>query len=56
MPIYEYRCKKCGASTELDRLPKEGVTMRHMVDGRVCGSFLRVWNANFNRVPGGGRA
>lgn len=48
MPSYEYRCKKCGTTTELDRLPKDGVAMRHMVDGRVCGTFRRVWSANVN--------
>jgi hypothetical protein len=41
--VYDYVCKKCGATTELDRLP-EGV-MRHMVDGKVCGTFRRVWTS-----------
>lgn len=53
---YEYVCKKCGATTELDRLPAEGASMRHMVDGRVCGTFRRDWSTvAFTRVPGGGR-
>lgn len=48
MPQYEYVCKKCGAGTILDRLPQDGVKMRHLVDGRVCGTFRRVWDANVN--------
>lgn len=49
MPVYVYVCKKCGAQAELDRLPKDGAKMRHVVEGRVCGTFRRLWQANFNR-------
>lgn len=57
MPTYDYVCKKCGARAELDRLPKDGATMRHVVEGRVCGTFRRDWRSiHMNRVPGGGRA
>lgn len=56
MPTYAYRCRKCGAETTLDRLPKDGAVMRHMVAGRICGTFRRDWSTvSFTRVPGGGR-
>ncbi len=64
MPIYDYRCRTCGAETELDRLPAEGADMRHMVPvkghegvlSKVCGTFRRVYSTvNFNKVPGGAR-
>jgi predicted nucleic acid-binding Zn ribbon protein len=56
MPIYEYVCKSCGAKCDLDRLPREGAKMRHLVEGKVCGTFRRDWSSvNVNRVPGGGR-
>jgi len=56
MRTYEYVCKSCGAKAELDRLPKDGGAFRHMVDGRICGTFRRDWSSiNVNRVPGGGR-
>lgn len=51
MPIYDYVCKTCGAKTELDRLPKDGADMRHLVEGRVCGTFRRDWKSvNVNTV------
>lgn len=57
MPTYDYRCRACGTTTELDRLPAEGVDMRHLKeDGTVCGVFFRNWAAvHFKRVPGGAR-
>lgn len=56
MPIYSYKCRTCGATTELDRLPAEGADMRHLVEGRVCGTFRRDYTTvRFNRVPGGAR-
>jgi hypothetical protein len=60
--VYDYICTNCGATTELDRLPKDNVPMRHLVPtkyegvSRVCGTFRRDWSSiNVNRVPGGGR-
>jgi hypothetical protein len=63
MPIYEYVCRSCGAKTELHRLPRDGVEMRHLVPieehpgvSRFCGTFRRDYSTiNVNRVPGGGR-
>ena len=56
MAVFDYVCRTCGAKTELDRLPAEGVDMRHLVEGKVCGAFRRDWTSiNLNRVPGGGR-
>jgi predicted nucleic acid-binding Zn ribbon protein len=62
VPIYEYICKSCGSRCTLDRLPRDGAKMRHLVPtsykgvSRVCGVFRRDWGTvNFNRVPGGGR-
>lgn len=56
MPTYDYVCRTCGARTELDRLPAEGADMRHLVEGKVCGTFSRNYKTvNFNRVPGGAR-
>ena len=56
MPTYQYVCKECGAEVELTRSLVEDA--RHMVGkpARVCGTLRRVWSANFNKVPGGGRA
>lgn len=49
--VYVYVCKKCGTTTELDRLPKDGAVMRHMVDRKVCGTFRRDWSSiNVNRA------
>lgn len=42
MPVFEYVCKKCGAKAELD-YGKEG--SRHLVDGKVCGTFRRDWTS-----------
>lgn len=57
MPIcYEYECRNCGARTELDRLPEAGADMRHLVEGRVCGTFLMDYSSiSFTRVKGGAR-
>lgn len=55
MKVYEYRCNKCGTTVELEKLL--GSNVRHLNGKKYCGNFLRVWgSANFNRVPGGGRA
>lgn len=53
-PVFLYVCRKCGVEVESPRLLAEH--SRHMVDKKVCGTLRRVWSANFNRVPGGGRA
>lgn len=59
MPTYSYQCRTCGEDIEVERLLVEDA--RHMVPtaykgvSRVCGTLRRVWSANFNKVPGGGR-
>ena len=45
MATYDYVCRECGATTELDRLPREGVTMRHYDGKKVCGTFRRNWSS-----------
>lgn len=52
MPVYDYVCKTCGETTELNKLPAEGAVMRHVLpatkqgdgDYKVCGTFRRVWS------------
>jgi hypothetical protein len=54
--VYDFICRKCGVETTRDAPPKDGVTMRHIVKGKVCGTFRRDWSSiHMNRVPGGGR-
>lgn len=67
MPKYDYICRTCGERTTLDRLPKDGVEMRHLVSlapkyegvSRVCGTFRRDWSSigllreNIRAVPRG---
>lgn len=60
MPVFDYVCRSCGASTELDRLPTDGSEMRHLKeDGTVCGTFRRNWSSinvdlsNCRAVPRG---
>lgn len=48
MPVFDYVCRKCGVKTELSER-KENT--RHMVDGKVCGTFRRDWaSINVNRA------
>lgn len=58
MSTYLYTCASCGARCTLDRLPRTGAKMRHLVEGKACGTFRRDWRAesvSMSRVPGGGR-
>lgn len=47
MPTYGYKCKKCGATVDSERLLAENT--RHMVDKKVCGTLRRLWQVNVNR-------
>ena len=42
MPVFDYVCKKCGAKTELTERKENA---RHLVDGKVCGTFRRNWTS-----------
>lgn len=54
MKVYEYRCKGCGLVLEKTKL--RSATYRHMVNDKVCGTMVRMWNSvTFNKIPGGGR-
>ncbi len=45
MPLYDYKCKKCGVQVELDRIPTDE-EVRHITGkGKVCGTFRRVWTS-----------